>query len=264
MQRGVQGKVSDDVCVWQELFGRRSEPKIEQVATTLGRAAGAIKSRLTHLLGDHAAARRLSRVLDMREHGEAACNKHQPVAGTLNEGQYAAFLAALRGQSIFLTGGAGTGKSYTLKEIIRNMSADATTCFHEVNGIAVLGTTGIAADHINGKTIHSFGGIFPGVDRPPGEKAKKRYRKVRALVIDEVSMLDESLLDRVDRDTRLALDPDKPMGGLQVIFVGDFCQLPPIGGRFAFQSEVWKQLGIVTFELTEVIRQVQAPPCPRA
>ena len=88
MQRGVQWKVSDDVYVWQELFGRRSEPKIEQVATTLGRAAGAIKSRLAHLLGDHAAARRLSRVLDMREHDEAACNKHQPVAGTPNEGQY--------------------------------------------------------------------------------------------------------------------------------------------------------------------------------
>lgn len=153
------------------------------------------------------------------------------------------------GRNVFLTGEPGAGKSYTINlftEYLRSMGRYAD----------VTASTGIAATHINGQTIHSWSGI--GIKDKVTEKdidqiMKKSYviRRIlsaQVLIIDEISMLNGDAIDSVDKVCRavrgsaefMTDTKDKPFGGLQVIFVGDFFQLPPIKSeKFAFQSNAW-------------------------
>ena len=257
----------DDVMIWEEVFDGRSAQKIAKLGGALARSDSEVKDRIRHLLDpNHAAAQRLREVLALKEQGEVAANTViVDDKATLNEMQGQAFRAALRGKNIFVTGGAGTGKSFVLRYIISHLAG-----VHEMvlppgaGGLAVLAPTGIAADHIGGETVHSFGSIFPGVDRPPGPEAQARYVAAQTLILDEVSMLDFELLEHLDRDAKLSRGNDEPFGGLQVILCGDFFQLPPVGGRYAFESDVWGQLGIEMFDLVEVIRQASPGLHPHA
>lgn len=165
------------------------------------------------------------------------------------------------GASVFLTGEAGSGKTYTINQY---------TEYLREHGIefAVTASTGIAATHIGGMTIHSWSGI--GIASELDEDAlgdiatnkyvTKRIRAAKVLIIDEVSMLDGRILTLVERICRKVKKSTLPFGGMQVILVGDFFQLPPVsaGGRqveFAFDSEAWQRLVPTVCYLSEQYRQ---------
>lgn len=166
------------------------------------------------------------------------------------------------GHSLFLTGGAGTGKTYVLNQYI-------AWCRSHAIDISITASTGIAATHIGGSTLHSWAGIgirdvLTEMDID-GLLQKKnlydRYNKTKVLIIDEVSMLHAHRLDMVDKLARAMRRNSLPFGGIQVIMCGDFFQLPPINRNpgmtrdFAFYSEVWKKISPVICYLTVNYRQ---------
>jgi ATP-dependent DNA helicase PIF1 len=157
-------------------------------------------------------------------------------------------------RNIFLTGSAGTGKSYMLNEIKRDYP-----------GIQLTASTGIAAVNINGTTIHSFAGIGIG-DRPVRDiyenmfnGISSRIKYVKMLAIDEISMLSGRVLNLIDEVFRYVRCNDEPFGGIQMIVVGDFLQLPPVteSGRkdFAFKSSAWRDAKFENIVLDKVYRQ---------
>jgi ATP-dependent DNA helicase PIF1 len=162
--------------------------------------------------------------------------KHKQPQIEINE-QFQHALDIMEGsnRSIFITGRAGTGKS-TLLNYFRNTTQKK---------VAVLAPTGVAALNVKGQTIHSFFRFKPGItpDRVKklrSDNSESIYRKLGAIVIDEVSMVRADLLDCVDRFLRLnGPEADKPFGGIQMAFIGDLYQLPPVvtgGEKEVFQS----------------------------
>jgi ATP-dependent DNA helicase PIF1 len=146
----------------------------------------------------------------------------------LNDEQRLAADRVLGGENCFLTGAAGTGKSFLLRYIIQQLEA------RHPGGVAVTAPTGIAASHVQGVTIHSWAGFGLGkgtisklVDKVTSNAtACQRWSRAHALLIDEVSMLDSHLFDALDAIGR-AVCPDgthRPFGGLQLILCGDFFQ----------------------------------------
>lgn len=175
--------------------------------------------------------------------------------------QSQAMSVMMEGSSTFLTGAPGSGKSFVLNRFV---SAART----RGRNVAVTASTGIAATHIGGVTIHSWSGlgIRDSLTERDIETIASRDRLVRrflgcdTLVIDEVSMLSADFLDMLDRLAKAIRDSNHPFGGLQVILVGDMFQLPPIGRsgtkpRFAFESQAWHDLDPTPLYLTEQHRQ---------
>ncbi len=167
----------------------------------------------------------------------------------------------LSGESVLLTGPAGAGKTYVLNQFIKFAK-------HDGKHVSVTATTGLAATHLGGTTIHSWAGIGVMDSLPNGfadHIAKGRreiIEKTDVLIIDEISMLHDYRLDMVDEACRLVRKkPDVPFGGIQVIMSGDFFQLPPInrgesrGGGFVVHSNVWRELDPVICYLAEQHRQ---------
>lgn len=169
------------------------------------------------------------------------------------------------GKNIFLTGAPGSGKTYLLNEYVSYLKS------HEVQ-IAVTASTGIAATHLQGTTIHSWSGI--GVRDHINEKdlekiltakqVTRNYKKTKVLIIDEISMLHKHQLDMVDLIARNILEHDKPFGGLQVILCGDFFQLPPVSSstnsvQFAFEADAWRNGQFHVCYLQEQHRQGSDP-----
>ena len=165
------------------------------------------------------------------------------------------------GGNVFLTGEPGAGKTYVINQYIAWLEAAGMQ-------VAVTATTGIAATHIGGMTIHSWSGIGIRDYLTPydldkitsTEKTVKRIKKAQVLVIDEISMLDGSVLEMVDKVCRVARGSAEPFGGLQIIFVGDFFQLPPIVKqgdmmRYAFESRAWDEARPLICYITEQYRQ---------
>jgi ATP-dependent DNA helicase PIF1 len=169
----------------------------------------------------------------------------------------------LEGHSVFLTGPAGSGKTYTLNEFIRRAKRQGRT-------VAVTATTGLAASHLSGSTIHAWSGI--GVmDALPGnflanlsKSRREIIAKTDVLVIDEISMLHDFRLDMVDAVARLVREDVRPFGGIQVILCGDFFQLPPVtrgeqaAGHFVVNAQAWRDLDPVICILEEQHRQDDA------
>lgn len=145
-----------------------------------------------------------------------------------------------------LTGAAGTGKTYVLNKFIRRARAAGKS-------VAVTATTGLAATHLNGTTIHAWSGIgvHDSLDKYTASRLGKGrqdlIRKADILVIDEISMLHDFRLDMVEQILRAVRDNVEPFGGMQVILCGDFFQLPPVNrsdsrqGSFVIASEAWQQ-----------------------
>jgi len=184
-------------------------------------------------------------------------------------------LATLKtGGSVFLTGEPGSGKTHTVNRYIELMRRQRV-------GVAFTASTGIAATHGHGITIHAWSGI--GVRDAltrrdldtiaANRRIAQRIEKTSVLVIDEISMLPARTLTLVDEVCRHIKDPNAPFGGLQVILVGDFFQLPPVinrqaesalpftdeadgfGAQFAYASRAWRDLAPAVCYLTEQHRQ---------
>jgi ATP-dependent DNA helicase PIF1 len=161
------------------------------------------------------------------------------------------------GHNVYLTGAAGSGKTYVLNQYIKNLREN-----HIIVGVTA--STGIAATHMNGMTLHSWAGLGIGdsidIERILNRSTlKKRMAETKVLIIDEVSMLDGHVLDAVDAITRAFKDKTKPFGGLQVVLSGDLFQLPPVtksaGPFFVFNSEAWKSMSLKICYLNEQHRQ---------
>lgn len=173
-------------------------------------------------------------------------------------------LAILKsGKNVFLTGSAGTGKTYVLNQYINYLKERKVA-------VAITASTGIAATHMNGMTIHSWAGI--GVKEHitsanlASMKSKKYLKdhleKVKVLIIDEISMLHKNQLTAVDVVLQYFKKNDDAFGGIQVVLCGDFFQLPPIGkqgeiskDKFSFMSEAWVNANLKICYLTEQYRQ---------
>src|SRR3990167_6462488 len=133
------------------------------------------------------------------------------------------------GKNVFLTGAAGSGKTFVLNKYIDYLKRNNVHT-------AVTASTGIAATHLQGMTIHSWSGIGvrENITQKELEKLattdriKRNYKKTKVLIIDEISMLHKHQLDMVDLIARYILGRDEPFGGIQVVLCGDFFQLPPI------------------------------------
>jgi len=163
------------------------------------------------------------------------------------------------GTSVFFTGCAGTGKTALLRHIVHALKQR-----HGKEAVFVTASTGNAACHIGGTTVHHFAGMPPDVPRETQLKVaskvrRKEWARAKALVIDEVSMLPGDFLDALDDVARKVRRSPDPFGGLQLVFSGDFLQLPPVGRtgteRFAFEALSWGAAGLEEFELTAVFRQ---------
>ena len=163
---------------------------------------------------------------------------------------------------VFITGKAGTGKS-TLLDYFRN---------HTSKKLIVLAPTGVSALNVRGKTIHSFFGFKPNVTLQLVKKIrgsnKNIYKELDAIVIDEASMVRADLLDCIDKFLRLNTGKKKPFGGVQMIFIGDLYQLPPVvtgnekefftthyKSPYFFDATIMKELKIEFIELEKIYRQ---------
>ncbi|KAK3751838.1 hypothetical protein QZH41_001038 [Actinostola sp. cb2023] len=163
-----------------------------------------------------------------------------------------------QGKNVFYTGNAGTGKTTLLREIRK--------CAPEDTFVTAL--TGVAAVQAGGTTLHSFAGIGLGNGTKEnlcdivrrGSKAKN-WRKAKVLIVDEVSMLDGRLFDKLEYIARKVRHKEAPFGGLQLVMCGDFFQLPPIQKvgdtsiNYCFQSKAWDECIDYSVELTQIYRQ---------
>ncbi|MCX6789865.1 MAG: AAA family ATPase [Candidatus Gribaldobacteria bacterium] len=164
------------------------------------------------------------------------------------------------GANVFLTGEPGSGKTYTVNQYADYLRE------HNIQP-AITASTGIAATHLNGITIHSWAGIGIKEHLSRGDLEKiaktayvvKRVAKAKVLIIDEISMLEAGTFGLVDLVCQQIFQSKQPFGGLQVVVVGDFFQLPPIGkvgqAQFAFKSPSWQKANFAVCYLTEQYRQ---------
>jgi ATP-dependent exoDNAse (exonuclease V) alpha subunit len=169
------------------------------------------------------------------------------------------------GKNVFLTGAAGSGKTFVINQYVNYLKKNSID-------VAVTASTGIAATHIGGQTIHSWSGL--GVrdrltDYDIDELMQraylyKRFSKTKVLIIDEVSMLHGFRLDMIEWICRQFKRNEKPFGGIQIILCGDFFQLPPVNrgeilgeanNDFSFKSNAWNDSGFTVCYLTEQHRQ---------
>ena len=201
---------------------------------------------------------------------------------SLNEQQQRAFSALQLGQNVLLTGPAGTGKSHLIKAF--QDWVKQTTRYN----IAVTSTTGTSALLIGGVTLHSWAGIGLGKEKAPELTAtilkkhwlRKRWNDVNILIIDEISMMDPDLFDKLDYVAKVVRNSSLPFGGIQLILTGDFCQLKPVKkgqsgqprkskdnttnsagsaeseeDRFCFEAKSWNNVVQHVYHFTEIVRQ---------
>ena len=166
---------------------------------------------------------------------------------------------------LFITGRAGTGKSRLLAHFRE----------HTKKKLVVLAPTGIAAINVDGQTIHSFFQFKPGIsvgamkDHVIGKKQRKLYQQLTMIIIDEVSMVRADLLDCIDFVLRQSrVKPMEPFGGVQMVFIGDLYQLPPVVNKeeqkifsscyatpYFFSAKVLDNIKLTIIELTKIYRQ---------
>ncbi|KAM6573430.1 hypothetical protein CsatA_017510 [Cannabis sativa] len=176
--------------------------------------------------------------------------------------------AVKRHKSVFITGSAGTGKTFLLNHIIKLLRKQ-----YKPSQVFVTGSTGVVACAIRGQTLHSFAGIHSQkCDKEDmlrcvllNRKASSRFRTAKALVIDEISMVDAQLFENLEFVARKIRGDDSSWGGIQLVVSGDFFQLPPVKSKrigdddddkqFAFEADCWDSSFALQVELTKVYRQ---------
>lgn len=189
----------------------------------------------------------------------------------LNSDQASAFRRVQSGENIFLTGPAGSGKSF----LIRTIVGWATSCSKPISVTALTGCAALLLGN-NAKTLHSWAGVglaresvdvlVANISKNP--KTKRRWKKTEILVIDEISMMPPDLFEKMDAIGKKIRNSLKPWGGIQLILCGDYFQLPPVSkgfggisgemklpGRFAFESPLWKSCSLKPTVLTKIERQ---------
>lgn len=173
-----------------------------------------------------------------------------------NAEQSNALIELNKNQNVFLTGAAGTGKSFVIKEYLKTCSEKPP----------VLASTGAAAVLAGGCTFHSFFGL--GIMKDGLEKTieraarnsrvRKRIENTSEIIIDEVSMIDPEAFYAADQICKVLLNYEKPFGGIKVIAVGDFFQLPPVYKSkrpfWLFNTKIWNALNFKTIELKQIMR----------
>merc|ERR1719427_162075 len=179
-----------------------------------------------------------------------------------NSKQRQALESIKRGENVFFTGGAGTGKTFLLKHAIGSLSP---------SGLFITASTGVAACHIGGITLHQFAGVGKATVSPQEclkqalrkPSTIKRWKSCKHLIIDEISMISSNFFDILDYLGRAfnVNNKNKPFGGIQLIICGDFFQLPPVykgtgnNKKFCFQSKAWSNCNFRVIELSQVYRQ---------
>ncbi len=182
----------------------------------------------------------------------------------LSEEQKQAVYALEDGENIFISGSAGTGKSYLLQYLKANYSD---------SGLHITASTGIAAVHVGGQTLHSWAAI--GLGNLPAEqiienlfsakfsRVRRKLKLAKMLAIDEISMISAPVFDLINELLKAVRQDERPFGGLQLILFGDFLQLPPVNRdgqlandyQFCFQSNAWRELNPKPIMLKTVFRQ---------
>ncbi len=166
------------------------------------------------------------------------------------------------GHNVYLTGAAGSGKTYLLSKYIQYLKARGVN-------VGVTASTGIAATHMEGITIHSWAGI--GIlnratdkeilEMVSNKRVARRIQKTQTLIIDEVSMLDAERIDLIEKVTRLTRQSWEPFGRLQVVLCGDLFQLPPVARadeplpKLVYKSAAWQNMNLKICYLHEQYRQ---------
>jgi len=221
----------------------------------------------------------MAKVMKLDETGNAIGNAignpcghahaHPSSAFTWSPEQQQALDAFNRGENVFLTGPGGSGKTALIKEMVRQ-AENPQTFFKIKKRVQVCALTGCAAVLLdcNARTLHSWAGLGLGngtlteiVQRIQDKRKKNNWRFVDVLIVDEVSMMSKKLFDTINylaKHFRNVLD--QPFGGLQVVFVGDFYQLPPVGQTpdeqaFCFESEDWSTTFHTIVQLQRIFRQ---------
>jgi ATP-dependent DNA helicase PIF1 len=180
---------------------------------------------------------------------------------SLNAEQSEAYERCIAGQSVLLTGAGGVGKSFTIRRV-------CNTFDDMVRPYAITASTGAAAVLIEGMTLHRWAGIGLGLASaerlaqdimfsPGRAEAKRHWQTTKCLIIDEISMIDAVLFDKLEHIARIVRNNHAPFGGMQLIVCGDFAQLPPVKakGGFAFQAKTWPRVISAIIELTQIVRQ---------
>ena len=181
---------------------------------------------------------------------------------SLSNSQRLAVDKIAKGNNVFITGPAGTGKSYLLN-YIKNEYRD--------NSFHITASTGIAAVNVGGQTLHSWAGLGLGtlpvneilrkICSASGVHMRKKLRAAKMLAIDEISMISADIFDLLDQVLKVVRQNNKPFGGIQLILFGDFLQLPPINKDretdtfFCFESDAWQEAEIEMITLKDVFRQ---------
>lgn len=163
-------------------------------------------------------------------------NTPQETQPALSSDQQMALNWLRSGENVFLTGGAGSGKSHLIREYRKEVDSDS---------LPVLASTGVAAVLLGGRTFHSFfglgimeGGVLATYERAvKNSKLLKRLKKVEGVIIDEISMISGAAFEAAEMIARAARESNLPWGGMRIIAVGDFAQLPPISNSQSFKSE---------------------------
>lgn len=245
----------------EETFIVKQEARfIKEYAQRSGRKPGGIKSRLVKLLDGSVPDYRQSKTTTKSIKVATA----QPQIDLNPEFQKALDLMENTNKNVFLTGRAGTGKSTLLTHFQGHTEKKAV----------ILAPTGVAALNVKGQTIHSFFKFKPGITLQNVKKVSKKdnpknlYAKIDTIVIDEISMVRSDLLDCVDKFLQLNRGRNEPFGGVQMIFIGDLYQLPPVvtgsekeifrthyTSQYFFDAKVFGSLQIEFIELEKVYRQ---------
>lgn len=213
----------------------------------------------------------------IQSNNKSQSNKNNSMILNLTkEQQYVIDLVVQKRQNVFYTGSAGTGKSVILNNIIHNLQR-----IYGKESVAITASTGLAAATIGGITLHKWS--HAGIGNRSAEVlaraiSKRRdatmtWRNTKVLIIDEISMIDGKFLSKLEYIARVVRKNDKPFGGIQLVFTGDFFQLPPVSksiasnnsikgnsngeveALFCFESEAWKKCIQKTILLTKVFRQ---------
>lgn len=179
----------------------------------------------------------------------------------LNKGQQQIYDTVMKtNKNICINGQAGCGKSVLIDLFRKNLSDSQ-----------VLAYTGVAALNVSGITIHRYFGLFPHIKtiedykKMCSSRTKVPWKSIKRIIIDEISMVSPDMFILLDEICRYHTRKNIPFGGIKLILVGDWFQLPSIKDRdkecneedpdFIFQTDLWKLCKIETFELTEIMRQ---------